>query len=89
MLLLTVLQGLAQEGQWSLGIKLCCVFEREFSRKLVDEALLLRPYLPQSTVHQDDVMTISCSLAKMHGSTVLFLKTKLLKLTGQVIAAKA
>ena len=28
-LFLIVLKGLAQEGQWSLGIKLCCIFERE------------------------------------------------------------
>ena len=41
-LLFAVLQGLVQEAQWSLGIKLCYVFERDRSRMLVDEALLLQ-----------------------------------------------
>ena len=42
MILLAVLQGLVQEAQWSLGIKLCCIVEGHMRRKLANEALLLR-----------------------------------------------
>ena len=36
-----VLQGLAQERQWSLGIKIRSMFERKVGRKLGDKAFLL------------------------------------------------
>ena len=34
-ILLAVLQGLVQEAQWSLGIKLCCIVEDTFEESWV------------------------------------------------------
>ena len=86
-LLLVILQGLVQEGQWSLGIKLCYVFERDRSRKLVDEALLLMlvSHNQQFTkmIHDNKLLT-----SKDAWIYLVLLETKLLKLTGQGLLPK-
>ena len=83
-ILFVVPQGLVQEAQWSLGIKLYCIVERQMCRKLADEALLL---MLVSHNQQCIKMMHDKKLLTRKDAWIYFvlLETKLLKLDGHVL----
>ena len=87
MILWVVLQGLIQEAQWRLCIKLGDILERDRSRKLTDEALLLKlrsDHQQFAKMNHDKKLLTS----KDAWINLVLLKTKLLKPTGQEMLPK-
>ena len=82
MLVMVVLQGLVHESQRSLCIKLCCICERNRSRKLTDKAVLLL-----LVSHNQQCILMMYDNKHLTGEDAWFYlvlsQTNLLKLTGQ------